>query len=53
MTLEQAFQNENFMRIIDNEDFQTAFEVLDTAGRDELYSLLEAENINPLTNFKE
>lgn len=52
MTLEQAFENDEFNSALDTYDFPKAFSYLDEAEeREKLFLLLQEENLNPLTGF--
>lgn len=54
MTLEQAFENDEFNLALDTYDFPKAFSFLDEAEeREKLFLLLQEESLNPLTGFTE
>lgn len=52
MTLEQAFDNQDFIEALDTQHFPEAFSFLDKAEeREKLFLVIQEEGINPLNKF--
>ena len=52
MTLDQAFNNQDFIEALDTQNFPEAFSFLDKAEeREKLFLIIQEEGINPLNKF--
>lgn len=52
MTLDQAFENQEFIEALDTQNFPNAFSFLDkTEEKEKLFLVIQKEGINPLNKF--